>query len=311
MNIRKISTDYKRTTNALIAGGISVVIDEYSDVEESNRVGKFPEYIKDALSEMMKNDDTGHTFPINKKHVSIPSGGLINNKYKGMEFVFIPAGKFTMGSPIGQSDYMDEVPPREVKIEKPFYMCKYPITQKHWIDIMGKNHSSFMGDGNKPVENVSWNDVQEFITKLNEKEQPDKHRLPSEAEWEYACRAGTTGMYSFGDDESNLDEYAWYKENSGGETHPVGQKKPNAWGLYDMHGNIWECVQDRWHDNYKGAPSDGSAWEDGGDSTRRAMRGGSWHSDASSCRSTNRHGFEENSSKKRLGFRLVKEWTGS
>ena len=148
---------------------------------------------------------------------------------------------------------------------------------------MGNNPSNFKGE-DRPVESVSWKDVQEFVKKLNEKEGTDKYRLPSEAEWEYACRAGTQTRYSFGDDESKLNEYAWYDKNSGSETHPVGQKKPNPWGLYDMHGNVWEWVQDRWHGDYNGAPSDGSAWEDGSGSDR-VDRGGSWINYARYCRS--------------------------
>ena len=108
-------------------------------------------------------------------------------------------------------------------------------------------------------------------------------RLPSEAEWEYACRAGTQTAYSFGDDPAQLGDYAWYSANSGEETHPVGQLKPNAFGLCDMHGNVWEWQSDRWHDDYNGAPTDGSAWEIS-NSDRRVLRGGSWYSDAESLR---------------------------
>ena len=125
---------------------------------------------------------------------------------------------------------------------------------------MGDNPSYFTGDDNLPVERVSWDNVQRFITKLNDKEGTSKYRLPSEAEWEYACRAGTTTRYSFGDNESELGEYAWYSSNSDSQTHPVGQKRANPWGLYDMHGNVWEWVQDCWHDSYSGAPADGRAW---------------------------------------------------
>ena len=111
---------------------------------------------------------------------------------------------------------------------------------------MGDNPSHFTGDDNLPVELVSWDDVQSFITKLNDKEGTTKYRLPSEAEWEYACRAGTTTRYSFGDNESELSDYAWYWDNSDSQTHPVGQKRANPWGLSDMHGNVWEWVQDCW-----------------------------------------------------------------
>ena len=131
----------------------------------------------------------------------------------------------------------------KVTIKNSFYLGKSSVTQKQWKKIMGKNPSHFKGE-DRPVEMVSWKEVQKFVTKLNEKEGTDKYRLPSEAEWEYACRAGTQTRYYFGDDESKLNEYAWYAENSGSQTHSIGQKKPNSWGLYDMHGNVWEWVQD-------------------------------------------------------------------
>ena len=154
-----------------------------------------------------------------------------------------------------------------------------------------------------PVENVSWDDVQEFIKKLNKG--ADNYRLPSDTEWEYACRARTNTKYSFGDEESELENYGWYNENSGSKTYPVGQKKPNPWGLYDMHGNVWEWVQDRWHDNYKDAPSNGSAWEDG-NSSSRIIRGGSWHGNARHCRSADRHRYEPAIRSSSIGFRLLR-----
>ena len=206
----------------------------------------------------------------------------------GMKFTLIPAGEFEMGSPPDEMDrYSDEGPVHHVTIENAFYMGRYEVTQKQWREIMGDNPSYFTGE-NLPVEEVSWDDVQEFIKKLNEKEGTDRYRLPSEAEWEYACRAGTTTRYSFGDSKSKLDDYAWYRwsKNSGSKTHPVGQKKPNPWGLYDMHGNVWEWVQDSWHRNYNSAPTDGSAWE--GDGARRVGRGGGWCERARSCRSAHR-----------------------
>jgi formylglycine-generating enzyme required for sulfatase activity/serine/threonine protein kinase len=223
----------------------------------------------------------------------------------GMEFVLIPAGEFDMGSPANEAGRgEDEGPVHRVKISNAFYMSKYEVTQKQWREVMGNNPSSFKGD-NLPVEQVSWDDIQKFIKKLNEKESTDKYRLPSEAEWEYAARAGTTTRYSFGDDESKLSEYAWYDNNSGGKTHEVGQKKPNPWGLYDIHGNVHEWVLDIYHKNYNGAPTDGSAWE--GDGSVRVVRGGSWGNRAGSSRSAGRHDEDPGVSYVNLGFRLVSD----
>ncbi|KAF5430766.1 Formylglycine-generating enzyme, partial [Candidatus Methanophagaceae archaeon] len=199
----------------------------------------------------------------------------------------------------------DEKPVHKVKIKNPFYLGTYLVTQAEWKAVMGDEPSDFKGD-DLPVERVSWDKVQEFIKKLNEKEGTDKYRLPSEAEWEYACRAGTTTKYSFGDSESELGKYAWYGENSGDKTHPVGQKKPNPWGLYDMHGNVWEWVQDKWHGNYDGAHTDGSARESG-DGAYRVVRGGSWFNTARSCRSAIRPYDAPGNRFNTLGFRLLRE----
>ena len=239
-----------------------------------------------------------------KKH-EIPK--TFTSPSTGMEFILIPAGKFMMGSPSdeeGRYDY--EGPVHEVKIKNSFYLGKYPVIQKQWEKMMGNNPSSSK-DEDRPVEMVSWDDVQEFVKRINEKEGADKYRLPSEAEWEYACRAGTQTRYSFGSDESKLNEYAWYSDNSDRKTHRVGQKKPNYWGLYDMHGNVLEWVQDEWHDNYKNAPSDGSAWEDGKDDSFRVNRGGGWGDNVGNCRSANRDGYYPGGGNFGLGFRLLRE----
>ncbi|MCG7849835.1 MAG: formylglycine-generating enzyme family protein [ANME-2 cluster archaeon] len=227
-----------------------------------------------------------------------------------MEFVLIPAGQFDMGSPhreVGRYD--TEGPVHHVTIPEPFNMSKYEVTQKQWREVMGSNPMFFEGD-DFPVVLVSWDDVQEFIRRLNEKEGTDNYRLPSEAEWEYAARAGTTTQYSFGDDESYLDEYAWFMYNSGNNIHPVGQKQPNSWGLYDMHGNVHEWVQDEFHDSYYGAPRDGSAWEDGS-GAGLIFRGGCYIDNPWRCRSANRGGIiSDNCYSYRegnLGFRLLKE----
>ncbi len=169
---------------------------------------------------------------------------------------------------------------------------------------MGNNPSYFSGD-DLPVEQVSWNEIQEFIEKLNKKEDMNKYRLPSEAELEYAARAGTATRYYFGDDKSMLDDYAWYYANSDNKTHSVGQKKPNPWGLYDMYGNVWEWVQDIYHSSYDGAPADGTAWK--GDGSRRVDRGGSWDRVARRCRSADRDDLDPADRYVNLGFRLLRD----
>ncbi len=219
----------------------------------------------------------------------------------GMEFVLIPAGEFMMGS----NEQDSEQPIHKVTIEQAYYLGRYEVTQEQWVAVMGDNPSHFKGDNN-PVESVSWNDVQEFVRKLNEMESTDKYRLPSEAEWEYAARADTTNAYSFGNSASILGDYAWYSSNSGSKTRPVGQKKPNPWGLYDMYGNVWEWCQDSWHSNYEGAPTDGSTWEDGSLSYR-VIRGGSWSVSADNCRSAFRFSFTPDVGYYVLGFRLLRE----
>jgi len=173
----------------------------------------------------------------------------------GMKFKLIPAGKFTMGGllPIEGDDA------HEVTLTKPFKMGVHEVTQAQYEQVMGSNPSKFEGADN-PVENVSWLEALEFCRKLSalpaEKAAGNVYRLPTEAEWEYACRAGTTTQFSFGDDDSDLGDYAWYADNSDDKTHPVGSKQPNAWGLYDMHGNVWEWCLD-WHGDYpSGAVTD-------------------------------------------------------
>ena len=204
-----------------------------------------------------------------------------------LELVAIPGGTFWMGSPDGEGS--DDEHPRHQVTVAPFYMGKYPVTQAQWRAVMGNNPSTFK-DVDRPVEFVSWDNCQEFVQKLNAASSvgalhvtPLQFRLPTEAEWEYACRAGTQTAYSFGDDPAQLKAYAWYSENSDKETHPVGQKQPNAFDLYDMHGNVWEWCADTWHRNYTGAPTDGSVWERG-DSDRYVLRGGSWYSNVTNLR---------------------------
>jgi formylglycine-generating enzyme required for sulfatase activity len=200
-----------------------------------------------------------------------------------MEFVLIRAGSFMMGS----EKSGDEKPVHKVTFDKPFYMGKYKVTQAQWEAVMGSNPSAYKGARN-PVENVSWEECQKFMAKLNEKVPGRQFSLPSEAQWEYACRAGSTGDYCYGDGDGRLNEFAWYSGHAGEKPHPVGEKKPNAWGLYDMHGNLWEFCAEFYHPNYKGAPSDGSAWTQGG-TTFKVMRGGGFNNISEYLRSSRRH----------------------
>ena len=238
----------------------------------------------------------------------------------GMEFVQIPAGEFMMGSSSDEEGRNDnEGPVHKVTFEKPYYLEKYEVTQGQWNAVMGSNPSCFKGD-DLPVENVSWNDAQEFIKKLNEMEGTEIYRLPSEAEWEYACRAGTTSSYFFGDNASKLGDYAWYngfitsdeRNQNQGEilsnesTHQVGQKKPNPWGLYDMYGNVWEFCLDKYHSDYNDATSNGSALEDE-TSSMYVSRGSCWSDSAENCRSARRGSDFPDNRNNILGFRLLME----
>ena len=200
--------------------------------------------------------------------------------------------------------YKCEMPQHQVNL-KEFYLGKYPVTQEQYQAIMGNNPSNFKDNPKNPVEQVSWNDAQAFCQKLSEKTGKN-YRLSSEAEWEYACRAGTQTRYYFGDNEKQLGEYAWYNENSGRKTYPVGQKKPNNWGLSDMSGNVWEWCGDGWHENYENLPKDGSSWnENDSQSSLRLMRGGAWDENSRVCRSANRHGGNADYGFSGRGFRLA------
>jgi formylglycine-generating enzyme required for sulfatase activity len=223
----------------------------------------------------------------------------------GMELVLIPAGSFRMGGDKKLEQAEDHETPRHiVKISKTFYMGKYEVTQSQWSEIMNNNPSKFKEDI-RPVERVSWNDVQEFIQKLNNKEETNKYRLPTEAEWEYAARADTKSTYCFSSDIKTLSQYAWYRKNSEGKTHPIGQLKPNAWGLYDVHGNVHEWCQD-WFDRnyYSQSPSNSPLGPSSG--LAKVLRGGDWGSENWYCRCASRSLSSPDRRSNRLGFRLVR-----
>ena len=189
-------------------------------------------------------------------------------------------------------------------------MSKYEVTQAQWKAIMENNPSHFNG-ANRPVEKISWNDIREtngFLEQLNATHPGYNFRLPSEAEWEYAYRAGTATRFYWGDDPNHtqIDDYAWYSgNNTPSGTIDAGQKLPNAWGLHDMSGNVWEWCEDEWHDNYNGAPNDGSAWVDSPRGGSRLLRGGSWSSSAGLCRAASRSNSTPDSHCNPIGFRVV------
>ena len=174
-----------------------------------------------------------------------------------LEFVLIRPGAFTMGSHRGLPT---ELPTRRVRIDSAFFLSRYPVTQAVWRAVMGQSPACFVGDVRLPVDGVSWDDAQTFLARASNVTGA-RLRLPSEAEWEYACRAGSDAEYFFGDDAARVGEFAWYAANSEDRTHPVGLKKPNDWGLYDMTGNVWEWCEDVWHADYVDAPADAGSVE--------------------------------------------------
>jgi formylglycine-generating enzyme required for sulfatase activity len=226
-----------------------------------------------------------------------PGKGMTNSI--GMKLVYIQPGEFQMGSNDGEDD---EKPLHTVKISKGFYMGIYEVTQEQYQKVMGNNPSEFEGS-NLPVEMVSWDDAVEFCKKLSQTE-GKTYRLPTEAEWEYACRAGTTTKFSFGDSESQLGDYAWYNQNSGEKAHPVGEKKPNAWGLYDLHGNVWEWCHD-WYGGgyYASSPTNDPQGPSSGQG--RVIRGGGWSYGSGGCRVSFRVSINPNRRRVYIGFRLV------
>ncbi len=229
-----------------------------------------------------------------------------------LEFTYIPSGRFVMGSPyseVGRDD--DEGPQREVYV-KAFEMQICEVTQLQWNQVMGYNPSFLKGDS-LPVEQVSWNQVQEFIRRLNAVDPGKCYRLPSEAEWEYACRAGSDTRFPWGDDPEYyaLEMFSWTSAGFTGRTYPVGRKRPNSWGLYDMHGNVFEWCQDWYRGSYEDAPTDGSVMQDPVGS-HRVYRGGgsvisSWEYNARRCRSAYRNRGRPTSRYFDVGFRLVKD----
>ena len=197
-----------------------------------------------------------------------------------------------------------EKPAHPVTLTTPFYMGKFTVTQEQYQVFIGANPSQFKGK-DIPVETVSWDDAQAFCKKLTEQTK-QTIRLPTEAEWEYACRAGTTTTYHSGDSEADLARAAWYNGNSKNTTHPVGQKEPNSFGLYDMHGNVWQWCQDQWDENYYSkSPAENPQGPDQSAGAVRLLRGGSWSNDPVYCRSAYRYWYAPINRSYGLGFRVV------
>ena len=222
----------------------------------------------------------------------------------GIDLRLIPAGEFMMGSP--DSDeyaFPNETPHHLTRITKPFLLGVTEVTQKQYEEIMGANPSVFDHDQGLPVEKVSWEEAVAFCQHLSKKE-GKAYRLPTEAEWEYACRAGSTANWHFGDNEADLENYAWYSANSGDKTHPVAQKQPNAWGLYDMHGNVGEWCSDLYRvDYYATSPTDDPQGHNSGEYL--AHRGNGWCDVPLSCRSAFRRWGTADFQRANLGFRLA------
>lgn len=247
--------------------------------------------------------------PKSEASASRPSASI---QKRGLpELVLIPPGRFLMGSPANELGRdTSESPQHEVRIDYAFELGKHPVTFSEWdaARVAGANlHRPVIlraGRDRHPVVMVSWDDAQAYLKFLN-LSYGGGYRLPSEAEWEYACRAGTTTRFNFSDDETHVNAYAWYLGNAGQRTHPVGEKRPNAFGLHDMHGNVREWCEDAWHANYDAAPVDGSAWVTG-DISYRVLRGGSWGNYPQNVRSANRFRADAGVRDSDIGFRIAR-----
>jgi formylglycine-generating enzyme required for sulfatase activity len=310
-----------------LADAATVEADYWASIKNSTEASDYQEYLKEypqgryaqlarlkarQLEVLHKNGNSGGG------NVSAPATGNLpvssaarpkpfRNQY-GIDLIYIPPGEFVMGSDNGA---LVEKPVHRVRISNGFLMGRTEVTQGQWKAVMGTTvrqqrdkanpSSPLRGEGDEyPIYYLSWNEAQEFIRKLNQLNDGYVYRLPTEAEWEYTCRAGTTGDYA-----GDLDSMAWYEDNSGGQTHSVATKQPNGFGLYDMHGNVWELCEDYYHYSYSGAPTDGSAWLSGGDMEYRVLRGGSWDFGATLLRSAFRSRASPDLRLSDNGFRVV------
>ena len=269
--------------------------------KSGNRAGRSPEATKAARP----NDAT-----------AAPALDKELTNSLGMEMVLIPAGSFMMGASTSDPKklatafgeewpFVSGYPRHRFTIPEPFYMSATEVTQAQWQKVMEKNPSLLKGE-NHPVERVSWYQAMQFCERLSAKEETRSYRLPTEAEWEYACRSGSAGDYCYGDDALRLGEHAWYRENSDSQTHPVATRKPNAWGLYDMHGNVWEWCLTKWQPTYRDYRNDNRL----GGSEPRVLRGAAFFDDSRYVRCGCRRMHDPSDPYPRTGFRVVMEPRG-
>lgn len=256
--------------------------------------------------------DSVFSQPVTPEYVEITPGKQFTNSV-GMRFVYIPPGRFVMGSPpdeIGRNEFEIR---HEVVLSRGFFLQVTEVTQAQWQSVMGINPSEYKGD-DLPVHNVSWSDTQKFIRRLNELEGDTKYRLPSEAEWEYASRAGSQKAFSTGALtvpglalDPLLDLVGWYQANAGKNPHKVGARSPNAWNLYDMHGNVWEWCQDWWEGWYGKSFGNGITDPVGPAKGRlKIYRGGSWFAGATYQRSASRMRAKPRLKSPGIGFRVAR-----
>ncbi len=257
--------------------------------------------VRDAIEEGVKNASSAlGAFSAKTRTADLGKGVKL-------ELVRIPAGSFVMSSSQGEDGHRDNENQVRITISKPFYLGKYEVTQAQWQAVMGNNPSKFKGN-KLPVENVSWNDAMAFCAKLTERERaakriPEnmKYTLPTEAQWEYACRAETKTRFCTGNSDENLSRAAWWRGNANGSTHPIAEKTPNAWGLYDMHGNVWEWCADWYGQNLR----DGTDPAGAASGSLRVVRGGAWDCSAVFCRSAVRSGYSPDFRGVFLGVRIA------
>jgi formylglycine-generating enzyme required for sulfatase activity len=263
-------------------------------IEQALRVQKVAEELREFDMKSMPPGPSGSSLRAgDEKEIEVKRG--IN-----VTFCWIPPGSFTMGSPTNEEGRSDNENQVEVTLSKGFWMAKTEVTQAQWEAVMGSNPSHFKG-ADLPVDKVSWDDVQEFLKKINAfvgNLEREKMVLPTEAQWEYACRAGAPGPYSGG----SIGEMAWYRDNSGRKTRPVGTKKPNAWGLHDMHGNVREWCADWYASGLQGGVDPQGA----NSGTNRVNRGGGWYGNANNCRVADRNNGDPSSTNNVIGFRVAR-----